>query len=113
MSTVNALQQKQKNDLWLNKFAEDVKIYKSIISDFQDLQENDIEGAFNLMKKSLQAYNRWSKITEDVRAGLKRGEKAELKDRLIEMCKYLKEVHITSRMIWKYAKDDLRNNFEG
>ncbi len=28
------------------------------------------------------------------------------------MCKYLKEVSVTSRMVWKYARDDLRNNRE-
>ena len=73
---------------------------------------NDIKGAYRLMLDSLQAYNRWSKIKLDIKKDLGRGEKAALKDRLEEICKYLKEVHITSRMIWNKAKDDLNNNKE-
>lgn len=27
-----------------------------------------------------------------------------------EICKYLKEVSITSRMVWKQAREDIKNN---
>lgn len=43
-----------------------------------------------------------------LRKSLGRGENAAIKDRLEEMCKYLKEVAVTSRMIWKSAKEDLK-----
>lgn len=83
--------------------------YINIIKRFETVQENDIRGAYNLMIDSLQAYNRWSKIKLDIKKDLGRGEKVALKDRLEEICKYLKEVHITSRMIWSKAKEDIKN----
>ena len=87
-------------------------MFNNIVKRYEEIQENDISGAFKLMLDSLQAYNRWSKIKLDIKKDLGRGEKAALKDRLEEICKYLKEAHITSRMIWNKAKDDLNNNKE-
>lgn len=87
-------------------------MFANIVGRFQRLQENDIQEAYKLMVDSLQAYNRWSKIKLDIKKDLGRGEKAALKDRLEEICRYLKEVHVSSRMIWKYARDDKRNNEE-
>lgn len=93
-------------------YLQEVKLFNSIVTRFENLQENDIVGAFKLTKDALQVYNRWSKIKCDIKKDLGRGEKAALKDRLEEMCKYLKEVAVTSRMVWKYGKEDLRNNRE-
>ena len=87
-------------------------MFANIVGRFQRLQENDIQEAYKLMVDSLQAYNRWSKIKLDIKKDLGRGEKAALKDRLEEICRYLKEVHVSSRMVWKYARDDKRNNEE-
>lgn len=94
------------------QYNQEAALFNSIVTRFDDLNENDIVGAFKLTKDALQVYNRWSKIKCDVKKELGRGEKAALKDRLEEMCKYLKEVAVTSRMVWKYAKEDLRNNRE-
>ncbi|MDY3373353.1 MAG: hypothetical protein SOX50_08780 [Terrisporobacter othiniensis] len=94
------------------EYKEEALQYINIVKRFGAIQENDIKGAYRLMLDSLQAYNRWSKIKLDIKKDLGRGEKAALKDRLEEICKYLKEVHITSRMIWNKAKDDLNNNKE-
>lgn len=93
-------------------YTEEVQLFNIITTRFGTLQENDIMGAYRLMIDSLQAFNRWSQIREDIRKGLARGQGAEVKDRLEEMLRYLKEVHVTSRMIWSKAKDDLRNNRE-
>ena len=93
-------------------YIHEVKLLNSIVTRFENLQENDIVGAFKLTKDALQVYNRWSKIKGDIKKDLGRGEKAALKDRLEEMCKYLKEVAVTSRMVWKYAKEDIKNNKE-
>ncbi|MDB2075652.1 hypothetical protein PMZ66_08545 [Clostridium paraputrificum] len=93
-------------------YLQEVKLFNSIVTRFENLQENDIVGAFKLTKDALQVYNRWSKIKCDIKKDLGRGEKAALKDRLEEMCKYLKEVAVTSRMVWKYAKEDIKNNRE-
>lgn len=94
------------------QYLQEVKLFNSIVTRFETLQENDIAGAFKLTKDALQVYNRWSKIKCDIKKDLGRGEKAALKDRLEEMCKYLKEVSVTSRMVWKYAREDIRNNRE-
>ncbi len=88
------------------QYKEEVKLFNSIYNRFNNIQENDVVGAYRLMLDSFQAYNRWSKIKCDIKKELGRGEKAAIKDRLEEMCKYLKEVAVTSRMIWKSAKED-------
>lgn len=90
------------------QYIEEVKLFNSIYNRFNNIQENDVVGAYRLMLDSFQAYNRWSKIKCDIKKELGRGEKAAIKDRLEEMCKYLKEVAVTSRMIWKSAKEDSR-----
>jgi hypothetical protein len=93
-------------------YLEESKQFNSVVKRFEKLQENDIVGAYRLSIDALQAYNRWSKIKCDIKKDLKRGEMAALKDRLEEMCKYLKEVSITSRMVWKQAREDIKNNTE-
>ena len=94
------------------QYKQDAALFNSITNRFDKLTENDVIGAYQLSKDSLQVYNRWSKIKHDIKKDLGRGELSSLKDRLEEMCKYLKEVSITSRMVWKYAKEDLKNNRE-
>jgi hypothetical protein len=90
----------------------EVKIFNNIYVRLERLQENDIHGAYKLMVDSLQAYNRWSKIREDIRKELTRGQGAEIKDRLEDICKYLMCVYTTSRMVWNNAKDDLKTTRE-
>lgn len=91
------------------KYKEEVVILNAIVKRYDIIQENDIVEAFKLMKDSLQAYNRWSYIRCEYRKLLKRGEKTEEKDRLEDICRYLKEVHTNSRMIWRFSKEDLKN----
>lgn len=43
-------------------YIEEVKIFNDISRKYDDLVEEDIAGAFELQKESLQAYNRWSNI---------------------------------------------------
>lgn len=90
------------------QYKEEVKLFNSIYNRFNNIQENDVAGAYRLMLDSFQAYNRWSKIKCDIKKELGRGEKAAIKERLSEMCKYLYDVGVTSRIIWKSAKEDLR-----
>ena len=94
------------------RYPEDVIFLGTIITRYKKLQENDIQEAFKLMQDSLQAYYRWSFIRCEVRDGLKRGEKAALKDYLENILKYLSEVHTDSIVIYKSSKDDLRSNRE-
>jgi hypothetical protein len=95
-----------------DKYNQEVNILNNMVKRYERLKENDIGSAFQLMKDSLQAYNRWSVIRCDYRRLLKRGEKPEEKDRLEDICRYLKEVHTNSRMIWRFGKEDLRNHNE-
>lgn len=94
------------------EYKKDAELFNNISRRFENLNENDIAGAYRLTVDALQVYNRWSKIKHDIKKDLSRGELTSLKERLEEMCKYLKEVAITSRMVWKAAKEDLRNNRE-
>lgn len=88
---------------------EDIRQYKDILRRFSTLHENDIEGAFNLMKDAFIVSERWSKIKYDIRKELKRGEGAAFKERVEEMHRYLKEIAVTSRVIWKTAKETLQS----
>lgn len=93
-------------------YSQEVTIFNNISSRYEMLQENDIASAYTLMRDSLQAYNRWSKIKYDIKKDLGRGQATALKSRFDEICKYLKEVHTTSRVVWGRAKDDMRNTSE-
>lgn len=88
---------------------EDIRQYKDILKRFATLQENDIEGAYNLMKDAFIVSERWSKIKYDIRKELKRGEGAAFKERVEEMHRYLKEIAVTSRVVWKTAKETLQS----
>lgn len=94
------------------QYKNDVILYNSIVNRYKALKENDIMGAYKLMKDSHMLSERWSVIREEYRRLLARGEKSEEKDRLADMCRFLKEVHTDARMIWKQAKEDLRNHVE-
>ncbi|MDU1311708.1 hypothetical protein [Clostridium sp.] len=52
-------------------YLQEVKLFNSIVTRFENLQENDIVGAFKLTKDALQVYNRWSKIKCDIKKDLK------------------------------------------
>jgi hypothetical protein len=93
-------------------YTEEVELYNDIYQRYGLLQENDISGAYRLMKDSLQAYNRWSVIREDIRKSSSRGNDSHIKDRLKEILEYLYEVHTDSRIIFTRAKEDYMNNRE-
>lgn len=100
-------------DEYTKKYEEDIRQFNSVVKRFGTLKENDIDGAFSLMKDTIQFFNRWSLIKYEVKKGLKRGEGAAFKERLEDMCRYLKEVETTSRIIWRLGKEELRSNREG
>lgn len=94
------------------EYPDDCIILGNIIKRKNNLKEDDIAGAFSLMQDSLQAYFRWGVIRCEIRSNLKRGEKAELKDLLENIVKYLDEVHRDTRVLYKLGREDLRNNRE-
>lgn len=90
------------------QYKQDIILYSSIVTRYRNLKENDIIGAYQLMKDSHIVSERWSVIREEYRKLLRRGEKREEKDRLEDMYRFLKEVHTDARMIWKQGKENLR-----
>lgn len=100
------------NDL-KEKYCEDIILYADILKRFKRLSETNPKEAYRLSIDALVVYDRWSYIKLEIKKNLKRGEKTELKDRLKEMCDFLKEVATISRMCWNNAKDDMRINRGG
>lgn len=97
---------------YTQEYTEEVQLFNSIVNRYSNLQENSISGAYELMRDSLQAYNRWSKIKHDIKQVSKRGENSATKERLKEICEFLKEVHVDARVIYGNSRDDLRHNKE-
>lgn len=91
---------------------EDIKLYEDIVIRHKNIQSNDPDYAFRLSVDSLQIYNYFSEIKMNIKKNLKRGEKPYLKDRLEECCKILFEIYNFSKIIWRQAKEDYRNNKE-
>lgn len=89
-------------------YSQEVRIFNDISKKFDNLTEEDISGAFELQKESIQAYNRWSNIKYEIKKGLKRGEGTATKERLEEICIYLKHIHTVTKAIWQKAKEDFK-----
>ena len=89
-------------------YSEEVKIFNDISRRFDNLTEEDITEAFELQKESIQAYNRWSNIKYEIKRELKRGQGVALKERLEEICSYLKYIHTSAKSTWLKAREDLR-----
>lgn len=91
------------------RYPEETKILNDIYSRYDNLTEEDISGAFKLQKDALQAHFRWSSIKYDIKKDLKRGQATALKERLEDICSYLKYIHTSSKATWLKAKEDLRS----
>lgn len=91
-------------------YPDEVILLGNIIQRYDKIQDNDISTAYQLSKDSLQVFNRFSEIKHDIKKQSSRGKDAHLKDRLKEICEYLMTVSTHSRMIWKYGKENIKNN---
>lgn len=89
-------------------YPQDILQYANILNRFKRLTETNPREAYRLSIDALVVYDRWSEIKLQLKKNLKRGEKAELKERLKEMCDFLKEVAVISRMVWKNSVEDIR-----
>lgn len=85
------------------QYNQEVILYNSILNRYRNLKEDDILGAFKLMKDSIMVLERWSVIKEDYKKLLKRGEKAAEKERINDMYKILQNIHDDAKAIWKDA----------
>lgn len=88
-------------------YEEDTKQYINIVQRYNILRENDTMSAYSLMKDSLQVFNRWSEIREEITKNLKRGESSELKKRLEDKLRVLIEIHTDSRIIFSRSKKEM------
>lgn len=91
------------------RYPEEIKILHDIYSRYDKLSEEDIAGAFKLQKDAIQAYFRWSSIKYDIKKDLKRGQAVAVKERLEDICTYLKYIYTSSKSVWLKAKEDLRS----
>lgn len=91
------------------RYPEEIKILNDIYSRYDKLSEEDIAGAFKLQKDAIQAYFRWSSIKYDIKKDLKRGQAVAVKERLEDICTYLKYIYTSSKSVWLKAKEDLRS----
>nr|DAP71904.1 MAG TPA: hypothetical protein [Caudoviricetes sp.] len=89
-------------------YPEEIKILNDIYRRNDNLVEEDIAGAFKLQKDAIQAYHRWSNIKYYTKKDLKRGQGVALKERLEEICSYLKYIHTSAKSTWLKAREDLR-----
>lgn len=92
------------------EYPEDIIMYGNILESFKQLTETNPSGAFKLSIDASVSYDRWSEIKCLKKKNLGRGEQAALKDRLKEMCEFLKDVSTMARMVWNNAEDNLRIN---
>lgn len=91
------------------RYPEEIKILNDIYSRYDKLSEEDIAGAFKLQRDAIQAYFRWSSIKYDIKKDLKRGQAVAVKERLEDICTYLKYIYTSSKSVWLKAKEDLRS----
>lgn len=79
---------------------QEVELLNEITRRYGMLQELDIMAAYQLKTDALQAFNRWSEIRHDVRMLTSKGEKAHMKNRIEDICKYNPQ-HIVNYMCTK------------
>lgn len=78
---------------YAKRYKEEVKIFNDISRKFDNLVEEDIIGAFELQKESIQAYNRWSHIKYEIKKELKEEKRLRLKKDL-RKCVYILNIYI-------------------
>lgn len=105
------IKQDYPNELVIN-YPEDTILLGNIIKRYDKLIEDDAMTAYQLSKDSLQVYYRFCFIKYEMKKNSTRGKDAAIKEYLKEICEYLNMVSTQSRMNWKYAKENKKNNFE-
>lgn len=106
---MNNLRFEYPNEL-ITEYSEDTILLGNIIQRYDILQENQIVQAYQLSKDALQVFNRFCYIKHDIKKKSSRGKDAHLKDWLKEICDYLYTVSTQSRMVWKYAIENRKND---
>ena len=91
------------------KYAEDILNLKNLVEEYNNLQEQDIASSYQIMKKSLIAFYRWTKIQHDVNKCLSRGECSYIKKNIENYMTILTWIHNDSKTVYKNGRDDRRS----
>lgn len=86
---------------------DDIEEFKRLLEDFKTLQDTDYHGAYELHKRALGLYDRWSEILFNIRKADSSKKNAYIKDRVKHILEIIDNVYISSRMVWNKAKDDI------
>lgn len=88
---------------------EDLTGFNKLRDEMDALNDNDYAEAYRLHKYAKGLYNRWSTILYQIRIneGKTIQKSPALKDRVGQILKMIDDDHITSRMVWNKAADDL------
>lgn len=90
------------------KYAEDIIQLKNLVENYNNLQEQNIASAYEIMKKSLIIFNRWIYIQAEFTNGLSRGECSQIKKLIENYIRLIDNIHTDARIIYKNGRDDAR-----
>ncbi len=85
---------------------EDIKAFQIIMEEFKGLQDTEYDKAYELHKRALSAYDRWSTILFDTRQAEWKGKDPALKERVKQVLEMLDKVYTSCRMVWSRGKAD-------
>ena len=83
-------------------YKKEAEEFNNIIKRFRILKDDDVIEAYDLMKRSLVLYDRFSYIKADLAKNFERGNPT--KKRLQEITDILLNIHVTTRQIYQNIK---------
>lgn len=93
----------------MDEFKQDAESYIALVQEFNTLQDNQYTNDYELHKRALAQYDRWSLILLEVRKHEieTKVKHPAVKDRIEHIMKTLNNIYTSSRMVWNKSKDDL------
>lgn len=88
---------------------DDIEEFERLLEDFKTLQDTDYHGAYELHKRALGLYDRWSEILFNIRKADSSKKNAYIKDRVKHILEIIDNVYISSRVVFVKGKGDLNN----
>ena len=86
---------------------EDIEEFKNTLNEFKELQETEYHKAYELHKRALVLYDRWSYILLEIKkCNTARGANQDMKDRAKQVLDILNNVYTSCRMVWSRGKED-------
>ena len=87
------------------KYAEDIMQLKNLVENYNNLQEQDVEGAYKIMKKSLVILNRLIYIQTEFTSVLSCGKCSQINKIIENYIILIDSIHTDSRIIYKSGRD--------